>query len=258
MVTRLEDTDKAAPLFEGWQETMIWSCLQGMMGGIYVTDVTAPRSAVARLGDFCFFAGRPERELVLYQPPEDIRDFMIMAAQDAAWEELIAECWGERAQRRMRYAIKKEGDIFDRRKLQQIVENLPSEYRLKEIDESLYEQCLQDGWTRDLVAQFENYEIYRKYGLGVVALHDGRIVSGASSYSAYREGIEIEIDTHAAYRRRGLALACGAKLILSCLERGLYPSWDAQNLGSVALAEKLGYHADHAYPVFEVSGCGNV
>ena len=28
-------------------------------------------------------------------------------------------------------------------------------------------------------------------------------------------------------RNRGLASACGAALILECLERGLYPSWDA-------------------------------
>ena len=53
-------------------------------------------------------------------------------------------------------------------------------------------------------------------------------------------------------RRRGFAYICGAKLILECLKRGLYPSWDAQNKWSVALAEKLGYHFDHAYQAFEV------
>lgn len=258
MVTRLEEAQKAAPLFAGWQETMIWSCLQGVMGDIYVLDKETPGSAAARLGDFCFFAGKPEKELALYQPPGDMRDFMIMVPQDEAWEQLIAACWGEHAKRVMRYAIKKEDDVFDRARLQRIAEGLSSEYTLRVIDKELYEQCLENRWTRDLVAQFDSYEAYRNHGLGVVALQEGRIVSGASSYSAYREGIEIEIDTHVAYRRRGLALACGAKLILSCLERGLYPSWDAQNLGSVALAEKLGYHADHAYPVFEVSGCARV
>ena len=34
MIYRLKPTEKAAPLFEGWQETMIWSCLQGIMGEI--------------------------------------------------------------------------------------------------------------------------------------------------------------------------------------------------------------------------------
>ena len=77
-------------------------------------------------------------------------------------------------------------------------------------------------------------------------------MSGASSYSGYQSGIEIQIDTKESYRRKGLAYICGAKLILECLERGWYPSWDAQNLCSVALAEKLGYHFDHAYPAYEI------
>ena len=69
-----------------------------------------------------------------------------------------------------------------------------------------------------------------------------------------QEGIEIEIDTREDHRRKGLAYACGAKLILECLKRGLYPSWDAQNKWSVALAEKLGYHFDHEYTAYEITG----
>ena len=38
MVYELEDTSKAASLFEGWSETLITSCLQKGMGKIYVTD----------------------------------------------------------------------------------------------------------------------------------------------------------------------------------------------------------------------------
>ena len=34
-------------------------------------------------------------------------------------------------------------------------------------------------------------------------------------------------------------------------EAGMYPSWDAQNLWSAALAEKLGYHLDREYVVYE-------
>lgn len=94
--------------------------------------------------------------------------------------------------------------------------------------------------------------MYQKYGLGVVALKDGEPVSGASSYTSYNGGIEIEIDTREDHRRRGLAFACGAKLILECLARGWYPSWDAQNKWSAALAEKLGYHFDGEYTAYEV------
>ena len=38
-----------------------------------------------------------------------------------------------------------------------------------------------------------------------------------------------------------------------CLRSGLYPSWDAQNPGSLALSEKLGYTFSHRYRAYEVT-----
>ena len=102
--------------------------------------------------------------------------------------------------------------------------------------------------------QYKDYETYKKLGLGVAVLKGGELVAGASSYSTYDKGIEIEIDTREDHRRKGLAYACGAKLILECQKRDLYPSWDAQNKWSVALAEKLGYHFSHEYVAYEVTG----
>lgn len=120
------------------------------------------------------------------------------------------------------------------------------------IDERLFYRCKEIQWCRDWVSQYDKYEDYKKHGLGAVILKDRQPISGASSYASYNEGIEIEIDTKEEYQRKGLAYICGAKLILECLDRGWYPSWDAQNRGSVALAEKLGYHFDYEYVAFEV------
>lgn len=254
MVYRLQDTSKVENLFAGWDDTMIWSCMQKIMGDIYVTDLAEPRAAMALLGDFCFFAGEPAKELVQYKPIEHQQDFMIMVPQNDEWAALIEACYGEKAKMAMRYAIKKEGDVFDREKLKAAVAAAPPEYEIRMIDRELFEQCRNSGWCEDLVAQFADYDSFQKLGLGACAVKDGQVVSGASTYSRYQDGIEIEIDTHIEFRRQGLALACGAKLILVCLERGLYPSWDAENLGSVALAEKLGYHFDYEYSVFKIYG----
>ncbi len=98
---------------------MIWSCLQGIMGKIYGDDRICPDAAMAVLGDFAFFSGKPAKELVMYKP----------------------------------------------------------------------------GWCRDLVSLYESYGQYRQLGIGMVVLKDGEIVSGASSYSRYRSGIEIQVDT---------------------------------------------------------------
>ena len=173
--------------------------------------------------------------------------------EDEAWAELIEESLGEKAKRTVRYAFRKEPDVFDAEKLQRIVDGLPAGYALKLIGEELFERCGKMDWCRGWVEQYADYDTYQKYGLGVVMLKDGELVSGASSYTGYIGGIEIQIDTEEDHRRKGFALICGAKLILECLNRGWYPSWDAQNKWSVALAEKLGYHFDREYTAYEVA-----
>ena len=65
MIYETGERERAAQLFDGWQETMIWSCLQGVMGSLYVDQTNNPSSAGVRLGDFCFLAGEPKREIVL-------------------------------------------------------------------------------------------------------------------------------------------------------------------------------------------------
>lgn len=189
MVLELKQVKEAKVLFEGWEETLIWSCLQGVMGRIYGDSLKNPAAAAALLGDFCFLAGIPKEELISPKLIFGSRDFMILVPENREW-----------------------------------------------------------------VIQYDTYDLYQEYGLGAIILKDGEPVSGASSYAGYMGGIEVEIDTRKDYRRRGLAYICGAKLILECLKRGWYPSWDAHNVWSVALAEKLGYHLDHEYEAYEVMG----
>ena len=228
MICALKVPEEAAPLFEGWQGTMIWSCLQGVMGTVYADSPKRPVSAMAVLGDFCFLAGAPRKEFILSECTYGKEGFMIMVPRDWAWGDMIEEVLGNEAKKTVRYAIKKEPDVFDREKLRAFAETVPVGCELQMMDEELFRFCGETKWCKDCEA-----------------------ATGASSYCGYLGGIEIEIDTRSDYRRRGFACICGAKLILECLKRGLYPSWDAQNKQSVALAEKLGYHFDHEYTVYE-------
>lgn len=253
MIYRLEPPEQAAALFAGWEETIIWSCLSGAMGEICADAPGAPGSAMAALGDFCFFAGRPCRELLRFAVEEPHRGRRILVPRDPAWAALMEEGWGKILRRAVRTAIKKEPGVFDRARLEEAAASLPQGHRLAALDEGWFHRCRESEWSRDFTTQYRDWGHFRQYGLGVLVLRGEELVAGASSYSGWPGGIEVEIDTRADCRRRGLAHAAGAALILACLDRDWYPSWDAQNPASAALAEKLGYHRSHEYPVYERS-----
>ena len=248
MIFKLENPARAAALFADWEETIIWSCLQGIMGEIYVDDVDKPNAAKAVLGDFAFLAGTPNEEMIRHETWKGL----ILVPRDESWAQCIDQCLGEAVKPALRYAILKEENVFDKERLKCFAASLPQGYEIKMIDHEMYHLCLKEEWSADLVKQFESYEKFDRHALGVIALKENEIAAGASSYSAYDKGIEIEVDTKEEHRRKGLATACAAQLILKCLEKGLYPSWDAANLWSVALAEKLGYHRGEDYMVYEI------
>ena len=252
MIYEITDMKKVEELFAGWEETLIYSCLQKVMGKIYVTDTEGPVSGMAYVGCFGFLAGVPDQELLMGKPD----GFSILVPQNEDWSAMIEECFPG-SKRVTRYAIKKD-TVFDKAYLNSLITGFRNDpeftaYELKAIDGEIYELCLPDPVTRDFVSSFEDKERYLELGRGIVIMKEGRIVAGASSFTRYKEGIEIEVDTAPEERRKGLATICAAALILKCLEEGLYPSWDAANLDSIHLSEKLGYVFDHEYAAYEVS-----
>lgn len=243
MIFKTIATEKIKKLFEDSQDTLVWSCLDGTMGEIHTNSEETSASAI--IADFCFLAGEPCCELVEYVS----RDYVIMVPQNKKWEELINETWGERARKFNRYATEKK-NTFDVEFLKNA--RLPIGYEIKPIDKTLFGYCKENDWCRDFVSQYEDFEQFEKLGLGFIIEKDGVPVSGASSYSAYKGGIEIQVDTLVGFRRQGLALCVCARLILECLERGIFPSWDAHNLSSLMLARKLGYEFAYTYTAYEI------
>lgn len=146
MVFKLENPQRAEKLFGGWQEGCIWSAMQGIMGDVYVDDEDSPASGAVVLGDFTFLAGEPNREVMLWKPMAGEKDFMILVPECDDWNGMIEDCYGRRARKVVRYAIKKERDIFDRERLETVVLSLPGEYRVSVIDEELFTGvCLRSG-----------------------------------------------------------------------------------------------------------------
>ncbi len=233
-----------AALFAGAEDTMIRACVSGTMGKIYTNRAADPTAAQAVLGDFCFFVGEPSIAFAKTAAAE------IITPMTKTWSRAIEAAWGAGVRRGERYALKKEPNVFDKAKLLRMADSAEPGYTFCMFDEHLAEIALEQPWSQDFLSLFENTKDYMKRGLGIAALFRGELVAGASSYAVFPGGIEVEIDTRPDHRRHGLATACAARLILACLSRGLYPSWDAANLTSLRLAERLGYRFDRCYPVY--------
>ena len=255
MIKKITDTQRVAHLFTNWQETCIWSALQGIMGDIYAEDTECPDSAMVILGDFCFLAGIPNAELAAFKPATYEKNHIIMVPENEGWSALIEEHYKDGAERNSRFAIHKNQGQFDKANLEQVIADIPEGYELSMINQELYHACLSEEWSADFVSNYKDFAMFEKLGLGVLMIKTdtGELVAGASSYSSYKDGIEIEIVTREDHRRKGLAYRCAAKLILECLKRNLYPSWDARTRISVALAEKLGYVYSHEYVAYEIT-----
>ena len=83
-LTRLSNPQSAAQLFDGWQETPVWSALEGAMGCIWALN-EQPKAALCQNGDFLFLAGtadEPQTRALLEAWQAEKDGFEILVPRD--------------------------------------------------------------------------------------------------------------------------------------------------------------------------------
>lgn len=105
-----------SPLFGHWEETLIWSCLQGIMGKYMQTTSPPLLVAMAVIG-FHLFAGEPAPELIAYRPPHCTQNFMIAVPQNKLWENMLTQ-FTVKSKIISRYATKRPTPIFNKHHLE--------------------------------------------------------------------------------------------------------------------------------------------
>ena len=103
---------------------MILSCLQGHMGQVRTGGGHPPESALCAIGDFCFFAGRPDPALVRQA------DRPLLVPRTGDWAPVIRAVWGRRAVPFLRYALCGAPEDFDRDRLAAFAAALPPGFSL--------------------------------------------------------------------------------------------------------------------------------
>lgn len=228
---------------------LLWF-LEGNPGcAAWVDDIGQPEEAIIIAADFCYLLGEIKHPDEIKQILETNARYKIIYPCGTQWVTYLNEYLSEKLHPSKRYSMKHEPDVFNKDYLKQLIENVIPEYEIKSIDEDIYKDVLNIDWAADGCCFYRSYKDFSEKGLGYVAYKNGQLICIASSYNTYKSTIAVTIGTLEEYRRKGLAAACAASLILECLKRGLYPAWEAANMASVSLSKKLGYHFDQEYDI---------
>jgi GNAT superfamily N-acetyltransferase len=241
---------KLAHLFEGYPglKGMVSAGLSGSMGSAFADDPSAPSVAILRLGTFEHLVGGALSERSLVETLEFLPPACFL---------VVPVSWAERLERDFAAFITPQKRIalssparWDRTRLESFVTALPEGFNLLPAGAENVDAFA--SLDRSLTANFDSATDFLARGAGFGIEYRGRFVSGCSSYALGGGKLELEIDTHPDFRRRGFASACGAALILYCLDRDIEPCWDAANEASADLAMKLGYVEPRPYTAYQL------
>ena len=238
------------PLYSGYPglHGAIEAVLEGGFGHIYADDAAAPRVARMVVGDFHMVAGDSNAsgaaEALLAIPSRDY-----LAVPDS-WLDLVQKTLPG-AEPNDRFSMSAP-DVWNGAQLAAMRQSLPHGCELRRVDADSV------AAFRDLnetfVDNFASLGDYLQRGVGFVVTNEcGEMVAGCSTYTISSRCLEFEIETREDYRRRGLALVTGARMIEHCIETGLEPCWDAAHEGSSRLAERLGFIGRRHYTAYRLA-----
>ncbi|MGB9135198.1 MAG: GNAT family N-acetyltransferase, partial [Candidatus Bathyarchaeia archaeon] len=111
------------------------------------------------------------------------------------------------------------------------------------------------GWMK---TNWGSISEFTDKGFGFSTLHDKRIASWSLTDCVSGKACEIGIHTREDYRRQGLATLTAAATVDHSLSSGLrYVGWhcDEYNLGSIGVAEKVGFKLERKY--IQYYACSN-
>lgn len=225
------------------------SALQGYMGDVYVDNLENPNFSFVFIERFCFIDGDANSEFAEIAL-KNIDDYYKVIIAAERWHSKIEKVYKDNFEIDYRFSLKKNTQ-FDENKLSRYISNFDGNYEIKRIDSKLYAVIQKtDSWVTNLGMSPE----YEKNGIGFCAIDKfGEIVAVITSEMVYKKGIEINLKVKETERQKGIATVLASNLILECIKRNIYPSWDAANEKSLKLAEKLGYEFDSKYKIYKIN-----
>lgn len=208
--------------------------IEDQMGRAYADDPDRPSAWRITIGPFWYFAGDAStpggRALLAELPP-----YNLLMPSPPAWAAAAQEMFGDRLVTFPRTSF--DAGSLAEAHLSAILDASPHRDRVRRADAALLARP--DNYIE--IEDFDSADDFLARGIGYTMLEDDKLAGAAYSSLVCSRGIEVSLFIDEPYRRRGIATAISAALLLECVQRGLRPNWDAANRESCALAEKLGY-----------------
>lgn len=247
MIIEWTDDDRTAvrPLFDSHTRAraVIFPALDQGRGKVWTNSLKAPTVARLHLTMINALGGdatNPDAEDLIRM----IEPMQIVFGPNDEWTQIIKELWGERLGVQQRTLLSPESLDIDH--LRYLRDELPEDYKLERMDLETI-QRVDKRRAMHIPTFFGSSEDFHKNGIAYCIKYGGSVVCIASTFTPYTDMFEIQVDTSDTdHRRKGLATAASAALMIHALENGIVPYWDAANEASVHLALKLGYtNPDH-------------
>jgi GNAT superfamily N-acetyltransferase len=214
--------------------------IEGQMGRAYADDPAQPAAWRITVGPFWYFAGVADspggRALLAEFPP-----YNLLMPSPPEWVAAAREIFGDKLVSFPRTSF--STDSLSGSHLAGLLDASPYCDRVLHVDAELLARP--DNYVE--AEDFDSPADFLERGIGYTLLEQDRLAGAAYSSLVCSRGIEVSLFVDEPYRRRGVATAISAALLLECLRRGLRPNWDAANPESRALAEKLGYTFTGSY-----------
>lgn len=228
-------------------DTAIDCAIEGQLGRALVDSVASPTVFAITVGPFWYFAGDaegPAAEALLHALPA----YGLLMPSTPGWRERAQAVFGPDLRGFPRYSFATER--LNVAHLQALLATSPHGPHTRAVDVALVSQLAAGAEPLLDLSDFDSAEDFVARSLGYTVLADGVPIGAAYGSLVNSRGLEVSVFVAEPFRRRGVATALAAGLVLACLRRGLRPNWDAANPESCALAEKLGFVAAGTYEAF--------
>lgn len=220
------------------------SMVEGQHGKVLVDALENPSVYALVIGPFWYFAGdaggASARGLAAEFPP-----YALLMPSAPGWLENIQSVFGERLTPFTRYSFS-SADLSEEH-LRGLLAQSKHHDEIQPIDEKLASHLASLPDSPFDLSDFDSAADFAARAPGFALLDGEKLMGLAYASLVCSQGIEVSIFVDEPYRRQGVATALAARLLLSSLQRGLRPNWDAANRESCNLAEKLGYRSVESY-----------